>query len=63
MTVSNVLFVMIMTLIISSGIATIIIEFFHEDENVIALFGFGITGNVIALVLYAIRGIYERFKN
>lgn len=63
MTVSNVLFVMIMTLIISSGISTIIIEFFHEDENVIALFGFGITGNVIALVLYVIRGIYERFKN
>ncbi len=63
MTVLNVLFVMIMTLLIYSGIATIIIELSHEDENVIALFGFGITGNVIALVLYAIRGIYERFKN
>lgn len=63
MTITNVLFVMIMTLFISSGIATIIIEFSYEDENVITLFGFGITGNLIALVLYAIRGMYERFKN
>lgn len=63
MTITNVLFVMIMTLFISSGIATIIIELSYEDENVIALFGFGITGNLIALVLYAIRGMYERFKN
>lgn len=63
MTVSNVLFVMIITMVISSGIATIIIELFHKDENVIALFCYGITGNIIALLLYAMRRISNYFKS
>ncbi len=56
------LYIILLTLIIYSAIATIIIEVIHENDDVIAVFGFGIVGCSLAIVGKIIRKIHKYFK-
>jgi len=58
----NSLYIALFTLIIYSIIATIIIEVTHENDDVIAFFGFGIVGCFLVIVDKIIHKIHRYFK-
>jgi len=58
----NGFYIVLLTLIIYSAIATIIIEITHENDDVIAVFGFGIVGRFLAIGGKIIYKIHKYFK-
>ncbi len=58
----NSLYIILLTLIIYSAIATIIIEVTHENDDVIAAFGFGLVGCSLVIVSKIMHKIHNYFK-
>lgn len=56
------IYIILLTLIIYSLIATIVITATNENDNLILAFALGITGGIITLVICIIRKTYNYFK-